>query len=410
MKKVRFIICTVLIAAAACVSAYAQEDEKTVNENENLKRGVITNRFIDNTFAGIGADITGLTDKGNKTKLGWAVDAYVGKWFSPVVGARIGYNFLQGREIYDPNYYSHTQTNNKAPYTYNFNYIHGDALLNVCQWFGGYKKDRLFNVIPYGHVGYLRIGTPNDHPYFGEYYDNEIAAGPGLIFNFQVTHRLGINLDVRDLIFSSRFHDYAEGGVAQVLTASIGVNYTFARYDWDRVGEGDNAADLKNQLKYLESAQRNAQKNADQLAAANKNLAAQNDDLQDKYNKLLDEMNTESPDIELVKLPLGIAPIVLYYDINSTTLGAIERKHLDYYVRNVLDKDPNRVLHLTGSADKGTGTPEINARLSAGRAEELKQLLISEYGLKEEQIVVNPGVIADNDPYGRLDRSVTIEH
>ena len=407
MKKVKFFIYTLLVSAVACVSAYAQEQANTDENSEQVEdKGIILNKFKDNTFIGINGDITGLTAKGNKTKAGWAVEATIGKWFTPVTGARIGYSFINGKEIYEPNYHSHTQTNNEAPYTYNFHYIHGDALINLTQWIGGYDKDRIFNIIPYAHVGYLRIGSPNDHPYFGRYYDNELGAGPGLILRFQLKHNLGIDLDLRDIIFSERFHNYDQGGVAQNLTASIGVNFGFGRYDWDFAGTPTDNTALINQLRTLE----NAQKRADELAAANGALADKNKDLQDKYNQLLDDMSTESPDVEIVKLPLGIAPIVLYYDINSTTLGAIERKHLDYYVRNVLDKDPNRVLHLTGSADKGTGTPEINARLSAGRAEELKQLLISEYGLKEDQIVVNPGVIADNDPYGRLDRSVTIEH
>lgn len=103
------------------------------------------------------------------------------------------------------------------------------------------------------------------------------------------------------------------------------------------------------------------------------------------------------------------ADLVLYYEINISKLNFTERHHLDEFVKETLDRDPEHIFYLTGSADKGTGTFEINTRLSRERAFGIREILMNEYKVPEEQIVIKATIISDKHEDGALDRCVLIE-
>lgn len=454
MKLYRFLTCAFLAAAVFSAPAFAQEDNNKDENGKTDRSGYITNVFIDNTFIGVNFGLNGVHSIGNNMLPGINFDGYAGKWFSPSVGARLGYSSYNTKEKYEnANYSQHSTLPQSEEYHYNLGYVHGDGLLNLSQWLGGYKESRVFNLIGYAHAGYLHVTSPTSKTYD----DKEIAAGVGAILDIRLTKRLAINFDLRDILFSGRFHNYDGGGVSQSLSAAFGVRFTLGRTNWDRAKtiltaqadvantsintlqnsltqtkasladanedlakansslakvNADNAA-LEDQIKLLrgtDDALAAMTASFQKVSSENSLLTAANAELQEKYDALLAETQTESDDIEIVMLPLGIAPITLYYDINSTNLSATELKHLDNYIKDILAKDPSRTFYLTGSADKATGTADVNSRLAAGRASKARDILISKYGLQPDQVVIKDAVIADNDPDGRFDRSVTIEH
>ena len=67
------------------------------------------------------------------------------------------------------------------------------------------------------------------------------------------------------------------------------------------------------------------------------------------------------------------------------------------------------VFFLTGSADKGTGTEKRNTFLCRSRAYGIRDILINDYNVKAENIVIKATVISDKHLDGAYDRCVIIE-
>ena len=390
----------------ATVSAFAQE---------NCKGPYLTNKAFDNTFVGIGGGINTLIHKDNENKITFDPEIFAGKWFTPNVGGRIGYQGLRLKEEYDADFHHHYYPEGSGTATgvqtlnHGFAYFHGDLMWNVCNQFGGYK-DRFFNLIPYAHCGYVRIYDPSKG-FFSDAQDNEFAAGPGIMGTFRITEHLAAMLDVCDVIFSGRFHDYNEGSAVNTVSASIGVMYKIGKTGWDCGDNGASLAAVTDALAAAEAALAAARKD---LAAANQNLLdanAENDALKKRIKALEDELNKEpEKDVVYIKTALGVAPITLFYELDKDALNVTELRHLDDYVTSILEQDADRTFVLTGSADKGTGSYKHNVDLAGRRAAGVKKILMEKYKVKADKIVVSDPKVSDENIDPRLDRSVVVKH
>ena len=76
----------------------------------------------------------------------------------------------------------------------------------------------------------------------------------------------------------------------------------------------------------------------------------------------------------------------VFFTINSSVISKNEGTKVAE-IADYMKQNPDMKVTLVGYADKGTGTPEINARLSAQRAAAVKKALISKYGIAESRIV-----------------------
>ena len=104
----------------------------------------------------------------------------VGKWFTPSVGARLGYNGLTGAEWSNTASVLGTSldaSKNMYKQQFGFAYVHADVLWNISHAFSGYKETRFWNFIPYFHSGYHLTYGKKDV----DYRDQELAAGFGLL-------------------------------------------------------------------------------------------------------------------------------------------------------------------------------------------------------------------------------------
>ncbi|MBQ2566002.1 MAG: OmpA family protein, partial [Bacteroidales bacterium] len=85
----------------------------------------------------------------------------------------------------------------------------------------------------------------------------------------------------------------------------------------------------------------------------------------------------------------------IYFDLGSSKISEREKAHLEYYA-STLGNDAK--VTVVGSADSGTGTPKINAKLSADRAKAVKDLLVSKFGLSENNINVETALDVFDTP------------
>jgi len=411
MKTFKYFLCMAVLAFAG-VTAFAQEATEYENgnrdENGKVVRGPYeTNRFFDNWFVSAELGINTFTDRaaGFKPMITFpSLDVNVGKWLVPQYGLRLGYQGWVGKE---DSTNAASQMGTTCTETFKYAYVHGDFLWNISNEFGGYKETRFWNFVPYIHAGYLRLYDAYDTGALdGKYkygrrspnaYDNELAAGVGLLNVLRISNRVNATIDLRHMVFSGRFHNWFGGSRAHNYSAMVGIQINLGKTNWKRVKTVPNCCP--------------------DLAAANAALAQAYAD-QDQLKAALAAATVPAPapveekkDFVVVEYALGVPPLTIFFDINSTELNYTERQHLDFYVTNVIEKDPTRVFYLTGSADKATGTDDINNRLSRGRVENVIKVLKEEYNISADRLVLKGAVISEdhpNDP--RLDRSVIIEH
>lgn len=424
MKYLKSLVCVLCAALAISVQAYAADndgkDHSNKDENGKTVRGPYhTNKFKDNWFIGVSAGFNTFMQMSAGYKSGWTecLEFDFGKWFTPAVGLRVGYQGFRGTENFTQAVGDDSENKEK----FGFAYIHGDALWNISHTIGGYRSDRLWNFVPYAHLGYMRlysVDNPESEGTVSKDEANEFAFGAGLLNLIRVHERVNLTLDARASTFSGRFHNWDLGHPLAHVSATFGLQVLLGKTTWDRCNAGeDDSAALADALAALAAAKAltdNLNKENKDLADGNDALAADNDSLRNEADRLRNRPDTvvERTDTLYNEYALGIAPFRLFFDINVSDLSATEKSHLKYYVENVLEKDPDRVFYVSGSADSGTGNNKINTRLSNERVRKTIDFIKKTYGIDESRLKFKAANISDtpagSDP--KLDRSVLIEH
>ena len=162
MKKSYLLALGCAMLAGTAVAQNAQE----VTYVEDPAQGYLFNKFSDNWFIqGEGGGSVGFTDDDSHRPFGDrfapAASLYVGKWFSPLLGIRGGADFLAVKglskldnevsigarpdeHIYDGQYYK-TKQNYFGPAF--------DVMLNLTNWWCGYRPGRVYNADVYAGGG-----------------------------------------------------------------------------------------------------------------------------------------------------------------------------------------------------------------------------------------------------------------
>lgn len=392
MKRLNLFYGAAALAAvlmAASTSAYAQ-DNGNRDEYGNIVRGPYeTNRFGDNWFIGAGGGINILLSEDYDIKIAPSVDGYFGKWFTPSVGMRAGYQGINFNSVQDEN-----------TVKYGYMYIHGDFLWNASNAIGGYKETRFWNLTPYLHAGFFRsYGTDGS-----DYANNELAMGAGLLHNLRLSDRLDIVIDMKAIAVNGTIHESSGLALLPSVTAGLAVDLGYPSFDRtaDIVGAveiaaAEQAAILATSIAALEAA--NASLQAENGALVKKNKA---------LNKTVEQMkNAEMPADEPY---IEMQPITVFFSIGKTALDEFELRHLDFYAKNIIDKinsDPAVEIVIMGSADSNTGTAKRNQYLSDARGQYMINLLSEKYGIDKNKVTVKSEVVkAKAQP--EMDRAVVI--
>lgn len=383
MKNVRFILGT-LFALAIMAGTATEMNAKNSNRDENgkiIRHPYLTNGLWDNWFVGAAGGVNVFFDGAYDPGYSPALDITVGKWMTPSVGARVGYQGLYGSEWSRRPSVLGSELNtekNRYEQKFGFAYIHGDVMWNFTNAVFGYKEKRFWSIIPYVHAGLLRVYNRADAPAF---IDNEFAAGAGVLQNFRLCKRLDLTLDVRGFVASGRYHANV-GGPAGELSATLGLSVDLGKNTWVRASEYHNPAD-QDKISAAEAA-------SAALTAANAALAAdkakaekENAALEAENAKLVQTIQDAAANTGLKE----VGPAAFYFEIGKTELSAKELKHLDYYMQNVL---PNvkggKATVITGTADSNTGYAKRNEYLSKARAEYVANLLKTKYGVEVNNV------------------------
>ena len=401
MKRLNILGAAALVAVSLTASpAVNAQENGNRDENGKIVRGPYeTNRFGDNWFIGAGGGINifmNENDVAENIRISPSIDANLGKWFTPCVGARLGYSGLTG-SIWSPEATSIgnelNPENNLYKTNYNFTYVHADVLWNLSHVIGGYKETRLWNFIPYFHSGWLHT----DSNTVKNFTDSEFGLGFGLLNNIRVHERINITLDVRSLFARGSFHA-ARIGATTNLSASLGLSVNLFKTNWTRAANWHNPKDTE-KIAAVEAT-------AAALTAANAALEADKAKLTKENEDLTAEV------VELRKRPAkaaleDVGPASVYFEIGQTTLSQKELQHLDFYLKNILPNvGDKKVAVLTGSADSATGTARRNQYLSQKRVDYVLNLLSQKYGIEADRFEVRTQVAKEGT--AALNRAVII--
>ena len=364
-----------VVLMAAPVSVNAQENGNR-DEFGNIVRGPYeTNQFSDNWFIGIGGGINMLLNEGYDVKIGPSLDVNFGKWFTPSVGMRAGYQGL--------NFNSSKDGNSDR---YGYMYIHGDFLWNASNAISGYKETRFWNLVPYVHTGFFRSYGAGS----SDFSDNEFALGAGLLHNLRLTDRLDIIIDMRATVVNGSIHGSSGAAVLPSVTAGLAFDLGWPNFVRTssilgavEAANDERAAILETAIVALEAA--NAA-----LESENMSLKKKNSDLSKTVKQVIQE--EAAAEAEVVQMQ----PITVYFSIGQAVLGELELQHLDFYARNIIDKvnaDPSVSIVIMGSADSNTGTASRNKHLSEARGKYIVNLLSEKYGIDESRVVLRSEVV-----------------
>lgn len=355
MKKV---LLSLFVVTLMTTVAIAQEWERP-----RAWRGYETNRFWDNweLAAGGGASMLqvsrNMRDEPGKffNRVGWNANVSATKWIVPVVGMRLR---VDGGEF--QNYSFNQNTYGDGIFNTPYIYVHGDILINMSNWIGGYRPDRVYSAVSYMGFGYTAMSWTDNS---AGSYNGEYAFTTGLLNKFHITPQWDIELDLRTWIFreGSLPSEISNGGrYALGLSASVGIAYRFNQRVWTPAYsqvevDGYIAAivGLEEEILTLDDALITAVNDIKDLEAENKRL---NSDIEALKSK---------EEAEVCHVATGES--VVFFNIGGATLTDYAHATLDGYIATMTDNNADIVV--TGYADKETGSSERNMELSKERAE-----------------------------------------
>jgi outer membrane protein OmpA-like peptidoglycan-associated protein len=407
MKRLNFYLgAAALIAVTMTVSPglNAQENGNRDLEGKIVRGPYETNRFGDNWFIGAGGGINIFLNEGYDIKISPSVDANFGKWFTPAVGMRVGYQgFMSQVWSPQPGILGSTLDSDKGSYLQKvgYMYFHGDFLWNISDAIGGYKETRFWDFVPYLHAGYFRSYGVDDV----DFYDNEFAVGAGLLHQLRLARRLDLIIDMRATVVDGRVIDNSGVGILPSVTAGLAVDLGWPEFtrtstivEAVEVAYLERAAILEAAMAALEVANASLENENIKLEKANKKLMKENSNL-----KAL-------PVVEETDFFTGLTPATIFFNIGEATLGEKEMAHLDFIARNLIaraDQDTNILITVMGSADGNTGSSRRNQHLSEARGKYVFDILTSKYNISPERLTIKTEVVK-KAAKPELSRSVVI--
>lgn len=383
MKKFFAIAAAILIS----VASFAQE-----------KGPFETNALGDNVFWGIGVGGNSIWQWSNTGKVpfvtnpGLALEGYVGKWFTPGVGTRVGYYgltqnlFNQGQHV-----------------------LAVDLLWNFSNSVFGYKADRKWSWAPY-----LRAGLD----IFGENgilkdVNNEWVLGFGSMITYKINDKMNFVIDnpievAKASEMAATAANIKNDNTFNKITSKfafpyavlVGLQWNVGRSTWTTTAE--TAAAAAAAIAAANEAAKKAQNDAQQVAD---NAKKEADNAKNEAQQLIDEAKkAASTNVD----GLFDEPVVVYFEIGKSTLTKKEKAHAEYAIKNIISRGENVKFTLNGSADTGTGSKARNKQLSEQRAKTVYNL-VDELGVSRENITVVEWDGTERFATPELNRAVIIE-
>ena len=293
----------------------------------------------------------------------------LGKWHNPYFATRAKLTYGNFTDRFNVTT-GKTKTGYEATHKYAMGQV--DFMFDVVNYFSAYKENRFFHVIPFLSVGAsAQVDTdfPQNFrgPLAGEGKYSALAGG-GLQLKFRLAKRVDLNLEAQ--VLAKNFRTTSELYPVAEVSADEGV--------YRRSFLGTAGASLTFHLGKKEFTQLKAQDN-DLIASLNKQLNSLRAENAELSKRPVD--CPEAPAAQVAGIAVGN---VVYFRLNSAVVDPNQLIN----IRNIAEyaKNNTETITLVGYADRQTGTPDYNYKLSERRAEAVKKILVEKYGISADRI------------------------
>ena len=291
----------------------------------------------------------------------------LGKWFTPSVGGRVGFQGLQFKNanLANMNYQCY-----HADFMYNLTH-------NLQQDEYGISK---FDVIPFVGVGIVRNGStiPGSLTSEGKNIGNHpFALGYGVEVRYHLHDRLHLVGEISGMITQKTFDCVGTSCKLgdNMLSLSIGLSYTIGQKGWKKVIDALPYIRQNDMLMSRCKMKREVAQNG--VSSKEKNDYGGLNSL--RYRLSLDDNKSLDGSDTIQTIGVGV-PVYFYFKLNSAKLvDKSQLANLDEIVK--IAKERDLTVHISGAA----GTINVNRHLSKERARYIGKLLIKK-GIDKERL------------------------
>ncbi|MDR0907841.1 MAG: OmpA family protein [Rikenellaceae bacterium] len=350
MKKSLFFLLVFFTVSASVVSAQDVKVFEFNNPAREFKYGFISLTGGTQVYMGTFQDVRSLGDR-----MAPVMNASLGMMFNPYLGARIqwvGWNSygttngatkFQGGALRESSKY---YTND-----FNLNYAHVDLLWNLSNTLGGPKESRFWDFVPYVGLGWVNANKVGHTP------NNAFGIDAGLLNQLRLSPAVDIILDLRAMGTSAKLDGVKVSGGKPydiAVSASLGVAYNFGRERKKVVVEEIDLTPYNTRISALES----------DLTAS-----------QDRAAKLARALEAEKAKEKSV-INNVVSDLAVWFELGKSKLSQKEIINLGYVADAIKKAPADKIYTIFGSADKQTGSPLLNQRLSEQRAQAVYDALV----------------------------------
>ena len=380
-----------LIAVIGTFTATAQQFTVIEEQPNTSISGFVSNRFWDNWEIQGGAGMSFMLGTGSKIGNAYQGIGYgaVGKWLYPVFGMRLA---VEGGKI---NYLSGSDRSAvKTAYLF----AHPDLTINLSNWIGGYRDDRIYNAIITAGAGIA--GTSLKHKASRQF---DFAASAGLQNRFNVSRFLSVDLTVNYTLARSNLYPVPtiKSPRFNALSCYVGVTYRFNKRYFNRVGATDEeVAAIMATLAMTEDKLNEVNNENQKLMMLNAEQARELENATVKITEYTTIINEETKEIAMYNTPSATAKEavesgnyneLLFYLYGYGVLSADNKTRLDLLAEHIKQCSSDRKFRIEGFADPQTGKEANNIRLAAKRARLAYDYLISKGVAPERLEWINGG-------------------
>jgi outer membrane protein OmpA-like peptidoglycan-associated protein len=302
----------------------------------------------------------------------------VGKWFTPAIGGRIGFQGLSFK--------------NAEFHTMKYQFVHADFLCNITS---GIRQNEsgipLWDVIPFVGVGMIHNsdwinnctcqgGSSGSHPFAFTY---------GVEARYRISDRVHLVGEVSGMLTARNFDGIGTSTKFgdNMISVSAGLSFTIGKTGWKRVVNAtpyieQNLA-LQDYIAYMRDRNAHLEKrlagNDDGKTVYPKNSYSGLNSLRARLSMNGDSLSSS----DRLKVSIGV-PVYFFFKLNSDKLvDKSQLVNLDDIAK--MAKQENLKIKISGAADSATGTQSGNQDLGKRRAKFIAKALIKR-GVDKSQI------------------------
>lgn len=295
----------------------------------------------------------------------------IGYKFNPYFGMRIAVNGWQSKGVMD----SHK---------FKWNYVAPtlDAMIDLTNVFGGYNPNRVVEVNLIGGLG-VNVGFKNDDAValnktlsaalpagenaLGNIWDGtktRFLGQFGLDLNFNVSSRVQLGIELMANTLSDTYNSKVGSNLDWYFNGLVGVKYAFGPKS-------------------------EARTRVIEVPVAEPQI----------IEKVVEKIVEVPVQVEVpAKKEVEAMRRDVFFKISTSTISTNEMTKVAA-IADYMQDHPNAHVTITGYADKGTGTLQLNLRLAAKRAEAVATALRNKYGIAASRMTVKSMGEAEDQPY-----------